>query len=140
MSLSLILDRMASRDKDFRYMATSDLLVELQKETFKMDSESERKLCQMSIKLLSDAAGDVQGLAVKWCARRARAHRASASAAVRAVVRLAIRSLALRPHCAHARARARPRARVRRRAAYRCSCARCRRRTWRRWWIGCFRW
>ncbi|KAG8464070.1 hypothetical protein KFE25_000238 [Diacronema lutheri] len=65
MSLSLILDRMASRDKDFRYMATSDLLVELQKETFKMDSESERKLCQMSIKLLSDAAGDVQGLAVK---------------------------------------------------------------------------
>lgn len=68
-SLSLILDKMSSRDKDFRYMATSDLLAELHKEAFKMDHESERKLCGMIIKLLSDAAGDVQGLAVKWCAR-----------------------------------------------------------------------
>mmetsp|Transcript_31002 Transcript_31002/g.77547 ORF Transcript_31002/g.77547 Transcript_31002/m.77547 type:complete len:1225 (+) Transcript_31002:85-3759(+) len=65
MSLALILDKMSSRDKDFRYMATSDLLGELQKDTFKMDNESERKLCHMIITLLSDAAGDVQGLAVK---------------------------------------------------------------------------
>jgi len=65
MSLSLIIDKMSSRDKDFRYMATSDLLGELQKESFKMDFEVERKLCLMVLKLLSDAAGDVQGLAVK---------------------------------------------------------------------------
>lgn len=72
MSVSSIIDKMSSRDKDYRYMATSDLLGELQKDSFKMDHDGERKLCQMIIKLLSDAAGDVQGLAVKWCARARR--------------------------------------------------------------------
>ena len=55
------------RDKDFRYMATSDLLAELSKETFKPDSDGERKICKCVLKLLNDQSSDVQGLAVKWC-------------------------------------------------------------------------
>ena len=57
----------AGRDKDFRYMATSDLLAELQKESFKPDSDGERKICKCVLKLLNDQSSDVQGLAVKWC-------------------------------------------------------------------------
>lgn len=56
---------MGNRDKDFRYMALSDLLVELEKETFKMDNDSEKKIVTAIIKLLDDSSGDVQGLAVK---------------------------------------------------------------------------
>ena len=59
-----------SRDKDFRYMATSDLLAELSKETFKPDSDGERKICKCVLKLLNDQSSDVQGLAVKWCVPR----------------------------------------------------------------------
>ena len=64
--MNAIYDKMVSRDKgafwskpsslivspapltrapDFRYMATSDLLAELQKEGFKADAENERKIC-----------------------------------------------------------------------------------------------
>jgi hypothetical protein len=50
-------------------MATNDLQTELTKETFKMDVESEKKICNMIVKLLfEDSSGDVQGLAVKWYA------------------------------------------------------------------------
>ena len=56
------------RDKDFRYMATSDLLSELSKATFKPDTDGESKLCRCVLKLLNDQSSDVQGLAVKWCA------------------------------------------------------------------------
>ena len=49
-------------------MATSDLLAELSKETFKPDSDGERKICKCVIKLLNDQSSDVQGLAVKWYA------------------------------------------------------------------------
>ena len=48
-------------------MATSDLLAELSKETFKPDSDGERKICKCVLKLLNDQSSDVQGLAVKWC-------------------------------------------------------------------------
>ena len=54
------------RDKDFRYMATSDLLAELQKPAFKPDSDGERKICKCVLKLLNDQSADVQSLAVKW--------------------------------------------------------------------------
>lgn len=54
-------------DKDFRYMATSDLLTELQKESFKPDSDGEKKICKAVLKLINDQSSDVQGLAVKWC-------------------------------------------------------------------------
>lgn len=57
---------MTGKDKDYRYMATSDLLNELNKETFKADTDLEIKLSNIIIQQLDDAAGDVSGLAVKW--------------------------------------------------------------------------
>jgi cullin-associated NEDD8-dissociated protein 1 len=35
---------MNSLDKDFRFMATNDLMVELQNDSIKLDDESERKV------------------------------------------------------------------------------------------------
>ena len=49
-------------------MATSDLLAELQKESFKPDTDGEKKICRAILKLLNDSSSDVQGLAVKWSA------------------------------------------------------------------------
>ena len=34
---------MTSSDKDFRFMATNDLMTELQKDSIKLDDDSERK-------------------------------------------------------------------------------------------------
>lgn len=61
-----ILLQIASKDKDFRYMATSDLLNELQKDNFKLDTDTERKVSQIVLQQLDDASGDISGLAVKW--------------------------------------------------------------------------
>lgn len=47
-------------------MASSDLLTELGKETFKLDADGERRLTAAVLKLLEDNSGDVQGIAVKW--------------------------------------------------------------------------
>lgn len=58
--------QMTGKDKDFRYMATSDLLNELNKEGFKADADLEAKLSNIIIQQLDDVAGDVSGLAVKW--------------------------------------------------------------------------
>jgi cullin-associated NEDD8-dissociated protein 1 len=58
--------QIASKDKDFRYMATSDLLNELQKDNFKLDADTERKVSQIVLQQLDDASGDISGLAVKW--------------------------------------------------------------------------
>lgn len=60
--------QMTGKDKDYRYMATSDLLNELNKEGFKADADLEIKLTNTVIQQLEDAAGDVSGLAVKWSA------------------------------------------------------------------------
>ena len=38
---------MTSSDKDFRFMATNDLMTELQKDSIKLDDESERKVCHL---------------------------------------------------------------------------------------------
>eukprot|EP01103_Thecamoeba_quadrilineata_P012984 TRINITY_DN3476_c0_g1_i1.p1 TRINITY_DN3476_c0_g1~~TRINITY_DN3476_c0_g1_i1.p1 ORF type:complete len:1239 (+),score=374.55 TRINITY_DN3476_c0_g1_i1:53-3718(+) len=56
---------MTNVDKDYRYMATSDLFTELQKDSFKLDGENEKKICAALLKLLEDSSGDVQGLAVQ---------------------------------------------------------------------------
>lgn len=58
--------QMTSSDKDFRFMATNDLMSELQKDTMKLDDESERKVVRMLLKLLEDKNGEVQNLAVRW--------------------------------------------------------------------------
>lgn len=63
-----ILEKMTGKDKDYRYMATSDLLNELNKEGFRPDADLEVKLSNIVLQQLDDAAGDVSGLAVKCLA------------------------------------------------------------------------
>ena len=46
-------------------MATNDLMAELQKDSIKLDDDSERKVVKMLLKLLEDKNGEVQNLAVK---------------------------------------------------------------------------
>lgn len=58
---------MTSIDKDYRFMAANDLMAELQKDSIKLDDDSERKVVRMILKLLEDKNGEVQNLAVKWC-------------------------------------------------------------------------
>ena len=61
-----LFSQMNSSDKDFRFMATNDLMSELQKDSIKLDDESERKVVRMLLKLLEDKNGEVQNLAVRW--------------------------------------------------------------------------
>ncbi|CAH9086044.1 unnamed protein product [Cuscuta europaea] len=68
MVITTILEKMTGKDKDYRYMATSDLLNELNKEGFKLDAELEAKVSNVVLQQLDDAAGDVSGLAVKCLA------------------------------------------------------------------------
>ncbi|XP_062521004.1 cullin-associated NEDD8-dissociated protein 1-like isoform X2 [Corticium candelabrum] len=63
--ISSLLEKMKSSDKDFRFMATNDLMSELQRDGIKLDDESERQVVQMLLKLLDDKNGEVQNLAVK---------------------------------------------------------------------------
>ena len=60
------LHQMGSVDKDFRFMATNDLMTELQKDSIKLDDDSEKKVVQSVLKLVEDKNGEVQNLAVKW--------------------------------------------------------------------------
>ena len=46
--MSLALFQMTSSDKDFRFMATNDLMAELQKDSIKLDDDSERKVTIMT--------------------------------------------------------------------------------------------
>uniref|UniRef100_A0A4X2LA96 Cullin associated and neddylation dissociated 2 (putative) n=1 Tax=Vombatus ursinus TaxID=29139 RepID=A0A4X2LA96_VOMUR len=48
-----------------RFMATNDLMLELQKDSIKLDEDSEKKVVKMLLKLLEDKNGEVQNLAVK---------------------------------------------------------------------------
>uniref|UniRef100_A0A7N5K8L9 Cullin associated and neddylation dissociated 2 (putative) n=1 Tax=Ailuropoda melanoleuca TaxID=9646 RepID=A0A7N5K8L9_AILME len=65
--ISSLLEKMTSSDKDFRFMATSDLMSELQKDSIQLDEDSERKVVKMLLRLLEDKNGEVQNLAVKCC-------------------------------------------------------------------------
>ena len=58
--------QMMSVDKDFRFMATNDLMMELQKDSIKLDDDSERKVVKSVLRLLEDKNAEVQNLAVKW--------------------------------------------------------------------------
>ncbi|CAI0376789.1 unnamed protein product [Linum tenue] len=68
LQLTGILEKMTGKDKDYRYMATSDLLNELNKDGFKTDADMEIKLTNIILQQLDDVAGDVSGLAVKCLA------------------------------------------------------------------------
>lgn len=67
-AVSMDFCQMIGKDKDYRYMATSDLLNELNREGFKADTDLEVKLSNIVLQQLEDASGDVSGLAVKWFA------------------------------------------------------------------------
>lgn len=58
--------QLGSTDKDFRYMATSDLLQELKKDTIRMDVETEKKICRVVLQQMQDISGDISNLAIKW--------------------------------------------------------------------------
>ncbi|XP_075430782.1 cullin-associated NEDD8-dissociated protein 1-like isoform X3 [Ascaphus truei] len=47
------------------FMATNDLMVELQKDSIKLDEDCEKKVVKMLLNLLEDKNGEVQNLAVK---------------------------------------------------------------------------
>lgn len=47
-------------------MATADLVTELNKDTFKLEADSEKKLVPAILKLLEDNSNTVQELVVKW--------------------------------------------------------------------------
>ncbi|MCO5605038.1 hypothetical protein L7F22_059215 [Adiantum nelumboides] len=68
LAVGIILEKIASKDKDYRYMATSDLLNELLKDTFRADSDLERKVSHIVLSQLDDASGDISGIAVKCLA------------------------------------------------------------------------
>ncbi|KAF8382666.1 cand-1 [Pristionchus pacificus] len=59
------LEKMNSKDKDFRFMAVSDLMAEFTKNNIKLDEDSERKVVRMLLRLLEDNNGEVQNLAVR---------------------------------------------------------------------------
>ncbi|KAM5279667.1 cullin-associated NEDD8-dissociated protein 2 [Ctenodactylus gundi] len=63
--LSGLLEKMASSDKDFRFMATSDLMSELQKDSIQLDEDSERKVVRTLLRLLEDKNGEVQNVAIR---------------------------------------------------------------------------
>ena len=64
--MTLLLLQMSSVDKDFRFMATNDLMTELQRDSIKLDDDSERKVVLAILKLVQDKNGEVQNLAVRW--------------------------------------------------------------------------
>ena len=47
-------------------MATSDLQNELLKPSFRVDQNTERRLCSAILQQLQDTSGDISALAVKW--------------------------------------------------------------------------
>lgn len=49
-------------------MCMSDLHNELQKDNFKVDGETEKRITTAILKQLEDQSADVSGLAYKWCA------------------------------------------------------------------------
>jgi len=57
---------MNNRDGDFRYMAISDFMTEIQKDYFKLDAESEKKIVNKLLEMVAkDGNADVKALAVK---------------------------------------------------------------------------
>ena len=56
---------MADGDKDFRYMATNDLLAQLDKNAFRCDGNTQQKICRALLAQLEDGSSEVATLAVK---------------------------------------------------------------------------
>ena len=63
-ALNALLDKTSDWDKDERYMATNDLIQELQKDA-QLDAAMERRVCAAVLRQLDDKSTDVQSIAVK---------------------------------------------------------------------------
>ncbi|KAL7604276.1 hypothetical protein Lser_V15G16246 [Lactuca serriola] len=55
-SIPGILEKMTGKDKEYRYMETSDLLNELNKEGFKLDNDLELRLSNIVLQYCSTTA------------------------------------------------------------------------------------
>ncbi|PXF49481.1 Cullin-associated NEDD8-dissociated protein 1 [Gracilariopsis chorda] len=64
-SFRAILDKMDNSDSDYRYMATSDLLTQLQTNSLRIDPDAQKRLCKALLKLLKDTNTEVQAMATK---------------------------------------------------------------------------
>ncbi|KAF6779199.1 hypothetical protein AHF37_01160 [Paragonimus kellicotti] len=64
-AIGALLERMVSSDTDYRFMAMNDLVNELQADAVRLDSQSEKKVVTLVLRLLRDPSGEVQSLAVK---------------------------------------------------------------------------
>ena len=62
----ILLMQVTRKDKDYRYMETSDLLNELRKDTFNADNDLKIKISKIVLQQLDDVVGDVSRIAVKW--------------------------------------------------------------------------
>ncbi|KAK9835209.1 hypothetical protein WJX81_005880 [Elliptochloris bilobata] len=66
--IAIIVEKLQSKDKDYRYMATSDLQGALEQSSFKTDDQTERTLARLILQQLEDPSGDISSLAVKCLA------------------------------------------------------------------------
>lgn len=72
-ALNSILERLDSRDKDFRFMAAKDLLEQLESvEDGKLDVDSAKRIRIALASRLKDQHGDVSDMALAWCVRNGR--------------------------------------------------------------------
>ena len=67
----LCLFALIPRRTDFRFMATSDLLNELQKESFKVDPDNEKRICAVRLHG-DDALANMLSCGAEWHFRSAR--------------------------------------------------------------------
>lgn len=67
-TLRNVLEKMDNSDSDFRFMATSDLLQQLQSPSLRADTGTQNRLCRGIMKLLHDSNSEVQGMAMKCLA------------------------------------------------------------------------
>eukprot|EP01135_Chromosphaera_perkinsii_P001602 Nk52_evm72s207 gene=Nk52_evmTU72s207 len=63
--ITSFLEKAANPDKDYRFMATNDLMNEIQKPSFSFEHDYESKVVTKLLKLLEDPNGEVQNLAMK---------------------------------------------------------------------------
>ncbi|KAJ3434668.1 tip120 [Anaeramoeba flamelloides] len=59
------LDKMNNNDHDIRYMAVNDLITQVKKENFKLDTNNENQLINKMLQLVEDSSGNVQNLTVE---------------------------------------------------------------------------
>lgn len=64
-ALAVLLEKVQSQDKDFRYMALADLSQGLRDGSWSMDAEQQKRICQSVLRGVEDHIGEVAAMAVK---------------------------------------------------------------------------